>query len=409
MKSLFCLLIAISISAVSNAQSIYEAGYFIDNDGNRKECLIKKLPWKDNPTEFEWKKTISSSPKTETIEDIREFGVGQDYQFKRYILEFDMKGDALGFATKSKDPELKIQKIFLRVIVKSATSLYQYTQGGVSRFFFTNDEHIYPELLVYKVFYTPDENEKPGEKIIGQENTRYKDQLKNIFKIENEDVSAITYTQNDLKNYFKKYNDSKGDDIDYTPVKKINQTRIGIVGAVDMISMTHPSPFEEISEDVEYESTFTPRYGLFIETFIPFSKVDLSFFLEATHRSVSLTGSIPSVTSGEEDFKVDYSSLNLAFAPRFHIYLSSKLEFFVEGGITTDLDLGSESSEIDDIENNTTNYFYGGGFGSGRFKLGGRVYTSKNISRSTEFPETDMQIISAYLSINIFGNSGEKK
>ena len=401
MKFLFYFAVGLFCIATCSAQSLYEAGYFIDNDGNRKECLIKKLSWKSNPTEFEWKRTISSSPKTETIENVKEFAVGEDYRFKRYILQFDLNGDTVGKSTKSKDPNLRYQKIFLRTILKSKTTLYQYSENGVNRFFYTDPNTVYPELLLYKVFYTPDESKKPGKKIIPQQNNTYQQQLQDKVNCDNQDVSKLTYTQRDLKRYFKKYNECKGYEIEYSIRKKINQTRIGIVAAVDVSGFTHNSIIGGAG-NVSYDDVFVPRYGIFIETFIPFSKVDLSFFLESTYKAFTMDGRDFAISNSE--FELDYKSINVAVGPRFHIYLSSKFELFLEGGLTVDFNIGTESNVFADneIENTTTNYFYGGGLGSGRFKIGFRQYTAKNISKSTSIPDSELTTSSLYLSMNIF-------
>ncbi|WP_378183669.1 hypothetical protein [Aquimarina sp. SS2-1] len=401
MKSLFCFVVGILCMSAISAQSIYEAGYFIDNNGKKTECLIKKLPWRTNPTEFQWKKTISSSPKTEVIEDIKEFAVGEDYRYKRYILQFDLNGDTVGKSTKSKDPDLTYKKIFLRTILKSKTTLFQYSKDDVHRFFYTNPETVYPELLVYKVFYTPDESKKPGKKVIPQENNTYQQQLAEKIKCGKQDPSKLTYTQGDLKRYFKKYNECKGNKIDYIIRKKINQTRIGIVAAADLTGFTHNSIIGSAG-NVNYDDVFVPRYGIFVETFIPFSKVDLSFFLESTYKAFSTEGSDLAIANSE--FKLDYKSINVAVGPRFHIYLSSKFELFLEGGLTVDFNLGTESNVFaeNEIENTTTDYFYGGGFGSGRFKIGFRQYTPKNISKSTLIPDSELTTSSLYVSFNIF-------
>ncbi len=404
MKFLYCFIAGLLLISTASAQSIYEAGYFIDNDGNRKECLIKKLAWRENPTEFEWKKNISSNPKTEKIEDIKEFSVGEEFRFKRYILEFDLNGDTLGRSTKSKDPNLRIRKIFLRLILKSKASLYQYSENGVHRFFYTDPTAVYPELLLYKVYYKPDETKKPGKKIIQQENNTYQEQLKQKINCRNQDVSKLTYTQRDLKRYFKKYNECKGNKIEYNIRKKINQTRIGIIAGADLTGFSHLSDIAVggANEEVSYSEVFAPRYGIYIETFIPFSKVDLSFFLESTYKAFSTTGTDPIVSN--LTYELDYKNINIAFAPRFHIYLSPKFELFLEGGVSVDFDIGTESTAFaeNEIENVTTNYFYGGGFGSGRFKIGYRQYTAKNFSKSTSIPDNRLTTSSLYLAVKIF-------
>ena len=406
MKLIYFLVISIVSICTVTGQSLYEAGYFIDNSGKKTEALIKKLPWRDSPTEFEWKKTISSSVQTANIEDVKEFSVGEDYRFKRYILKFDLNGDTLGKSTRSEDPNLKIRKVFLRLVVKSETSLYQYSLDNVHRFFYTNTANVYPELLVYKVFYEDDESKDLGEKIIPKENKTYIEQLKKIAFCEKLKPEKVEYNQSDLKNYFVSYNECKGNKILYILRRKINQTRVGIIAAANLTSFNHQAGLQSLNEKVNYSDQLAPRYGVFIESFIPFSKVDLSFFLEATYQSLSMEGNL--LLDGDENitYDLDYKALNLALAPRFHIYLSPKFTFFLEGGIAVDFNLGSSlgSGEVVELQNATTNYFYGGGFGSGRLKIGVRLYTTKNISKDTALPETFMDTSSVYAAFTLFGH-----
>lgn len=55
MKRNLLLLLALKFSFVVNAQINFEKGYFISNDNEKIECLIKSIDWKNNPTEFKYK------------------------------------------------------------------------------------------------------------------------------------------------------------------------------------------------------------------------------------------------------------------------------------------------------------------------------------------------------------------
>ena len=55
-KQLLILLIFIS-TFNSYAQTSFEKGYFINNEGQKTDCLIKNIDWKDNPTEIKFKYT----------------------------------------------------------------------------------------------------------------------------------------------------------------------------------------------------------------------------------------------------------------------------------------------------------------------------------------------------------------
>lgn len=394
---LFCLF----FTSIISAQNIYESGYFIDNDGNRKECLIKKISWKNNPTEFTWKKTISSSPSIGDIKNIKEFGVGQDYIFKRYIMKFDLRGDNVGKSTKSENPKLKIRKVFLRVILKSEASLYQYSENDVHRFFYTSRDTPYPELLIYKTYYIPDDSKKVGKKVIPKANMQFKEQLQQHVNCKNQDVAELSHTQRSLKNYFADYNNCKGAKIEYTVKRKISQTKVGLIASLDFVSFSHPSEFNA-ARSIIYDDVLAPKYGVYLETFIPFYKVDLSFFLETTYRAFSTQQN--NVSGTIQPLRLDFKSINVAFAPRFHIYLSSDFELFFEGGLSVDQDLGTESV-FENIEKTTLDYFYGGGFGAGRFKIGYRIYTDKNIVKSETLTPTisdsKLSTSSLFISVNL--------
>jgi len=54
MKKLFTFLLMLT-ACFTYSQINYEAGYFIDNNGKKTECLIKNVAWKNSPLNFEYK------------------------------------------------------------------------------------------------------------------------------------------------------------------------------------------------------------------------------------------------------------------------------------------------------------------------------------------------------------------
>jgi len=87
MKSflLVCAILFLSISCYS--QIIFEKGYFIDNAGQKTECLIKNMDWRSNPTAFDYKLSESDKSKTETIASVKEFGIYTVARYKRYTVK----------------------------------------------------------------------------------------------------------------------------------------------------------------------------------------------------------------------------------------------------------------------------------------------------------------------------------
>ena len=49
-KLLFIVVLLSIIGIESKAQVIFEKGYFINREGQKTECFIKNLDWRNNPS-----------------------------------------------------------------------------------------------------------------------------------------------------------------------------------------------------------------------------------------------------------------------------------------------------------------------------------------------------------------------
>lgn len=48
------LILTVLLSLITNAQIIFEKGYYITNDDQKIDCFIKNNDWKYNPSEFDY-------------------------------------------------------------------------------------------------------------------------------------------------------------------------------------------------------------------------------------------------------------------------------------------------------------------------------------------------------------------
>ena len=102
------LIIATIISIISfdcYSQTIYENGYFINNNDEKVECLIKNDDWKNNPTEIKLKYSENEEPKTETIESIKEFEIQGKVKYKRYKVNIDKSSNILTSLNQNRNPD----------------------------------------------------------------------------------------------------------------------------------------------------------------------------------------------------------------------------------------------------------------------------------------------------------------
>ena len=83
MKKKFTLIILL-VGLNTIAQAKFEKGYFIKNNGDKVECLIKNKGWVNTPQIFEYRISNSSLTQTGLIKNIKEFGFKDIAKFKRF-------------------------------------------------------------------------------------------------------------------------------------------------------------------------------------------------------------------------------------------------------------------------------------------------------------------------------------
>src|SRR5690606_8606426 len=182
MKRQLLFLLTTMLYFNGHSQISFEKGYYIDNNNNRVNCIIKNSDWKNNPTEFEYKLTENSGPETATIKTVKEFGIDNSLKYIRSTVKIDRSSKSLMNLSSDKDPFFQEEELFLKGLVDSKASLYQYEQGNLKRYFF-NMEGSTIEQLIFKKYKTP-------EKKVA-ENNKFRQQLWVALKCPNFKMGAI--------------------------------------------------------------------------------------------------------------------------------------------------------------------------------------------------------------------------
>lgn len=68
-------LLLLFVTMASFGQIRFEPGYIITPNGERKECLVKNVDWKNNPTDVVYRFENSDQELTADVNSIKEFGV----------------------------------------------------------------------------------------------------------------------------------------------------------------------------------------------------------------------------------------------------------------------------------------------------------------------------------------------
>lgn len=187
LKFTLSLLLITLLSTTSYSQVTFEPGYIVDNSGNKIECFIKNVGWKNNPTSFEYRTNVDSEIKNGYINNIAEFSLNNGKKYIRQEVKIDRSKTLLKRLSKSKEAVLNSEKLFLEEIVSGDANLFYYEDSNLIRFFF-NTTNTSTEQLIYKKYLTADN--KVGE------NTNYKKQLWDNLQCGNitlNDVKSIDY------------------------------------------------------------------------------------------------------------------------------------------------------------------------------------------------------------------------
>jgi len=85
MKHYFFVLFVCSCTFLL-AQTKFEKGYYINLNGIKSEGFIKNLDWKNSPSSFEFKTSITSNSIEVNTSQIAEFEIENTVKFKNFRL-----------------------------------------------------------------------------------------------------------------------------------------------------------------------------------------------------------------------------------------------------------------------------------------------------------------------------------
>ncbi|WP_197276107.1 outer membrane beta-barrel protein [Mangrovimonas sp. TPBH4] len=342
------------------------------------------MDWRKNPTEFTYKLSEDSDLKTGNLKNFLEFGVYNTVKFLRHTINIDFSSESISYLDYKREPNFEKKEVFLKILLDGHASLYQYVDGGITRYFFkTNDNST--EQLIYKKYIDSNNAIK--------ENMEFKQQLWNSLKcatITIEQIKKLDYNQKDLLNFFIAYNQC----IDPT-YKIIDQKRkkdlfnLSIKGRVNNVSlMTNSSNFE--FGNPEFNDKIIFGFGLEAEIFLPFNKNKWSIFVEPTLEKYKNknTFETTSVSTGKVKLLVDYTSIELPIGLRYHLYLNKNSKLFLNAGAI--LNFSSNNSQVEfeldhgtypSIEiNPSSNFCFGIGYTlANKYSLELRYSTNKDI------------------------------
>ncbi|MFA0962324.1 hypothetical protein AB9P05_10985 [Roseivirga sp. BDSF3-8] len=355
-------------------QITFEPGYLITEEGTRKEVLIRNADWKDNPDRFTYRETENGETQTATLQEVKEFGIGESEVFRRFTVDVDMSSDEVEKMSKSMNPEYERVTTFLRLLVEGQASLYQYESGNTRRFFMQQGDT--PEQLIFKSYLTSNNDVA--------KNYGYKQQLLNKLNcssVSQRSVGSLGYGRKSLTKFFVNYNECVNAPVTNYLAKREKRDVFNLYlrPGVNLYQANMESAVYDVIPPVDFENEVNARLGVEAEFVLPYNKGKWAILVEVASQSYSSETS----NSRNERITVDYRSFEVPLGLRHYFFINEKARVFVNAQYVIDF-VNSESivefSNSPDMKVSTaTNFAFGAGFNYGRFNVEGRYSTSRGL------------------------------
>ena len=374
MKKLIMALLLLSCS-FSFAQINFEPGYLIENNGTKKEVLIKNIAWKNNPTEFEFKETTADKSEKIEMESVKEFSVNS-YKFVRFTINIDFSKTNANELSESANPEWKSVTVFLKLLVEGELNLYQYENGNLIRYFISSGAHQDAAQLIYRQYNENANQIKTDYSFRNQLYTAMKSAAFNA-----DDFRKINYKKEDLTAIFVKYNQLKTEIFtDHT--KQQNKSSLHLKALVGVNSTS--IDFENISNRAtfEFDTKATLKFGLELEAILPFNNNKWSLFLQPNFQTFKSEGKRLNVKT-----EIDYKFIEIPIGVRHYFFLSDKSKLSLDAGYSLSFAMDSHMKygTSETPLKKSSNYFAGIGFDYKSYGIEARYGFNRGLTKNAAF------------------------
>lgn len=406
-KQLLLVLLTALISFNSYSQIHFEKGYFIDNEDQKTEALIRNMDWKNNPAGFEYKLSENGNSENATIKSVKEFGIYNSSKYIRHSGNIDRSAVIIDQLSKDRNPLFKEEELFLKVLLEGKADLYSFTDGNIIRYFYSKDDSDI-EQLIFKRYLTPDNQ-------IGT-NDGYRQQLWNDLKCSNltiRKVENLDYKKNELVSFFEDYNECH--DQDYTNFEekeKRDLFNLNIKPGLTYSSLSIQNNSTN-SRDTKFDSEPGFRFGIEAEFILPFNKNKWSIHVEPTYQNYKSEQSRESnsVSGGILISQIDYQLIEMPVGVRHYLYFNDNSRLFLNLSFVFNYD---PDSTIDFFRQNGSmlssleikapvNYAMGAGYKfKDKYSIEMRYYTSRELLGRYYSWSSDYKSVSVILGYTLF-------
>lgn len=347
MKNQLLTILTLCITIQGFAQISFEKGFYIDNSGQKTDCLIKNIDWKNNPTEFEYKLLKTSEKQVLSIKDVQSFEIYNAAKYERHTLLVDVSNQNLKELETSDQPNWEERQLFLKVLINGKASLYSYVDGNLRKYFFKKDDAKVEQLIYKKYMVNPT---SMGE------NNQFRRQLWNMFNCGNipTKIKNVDYKKKDLIKIFEAYNSCEGGSFEnYEENVKRDHINLSIKPGVNFSSVViGNSSLPNYNFDFEDKTSF--QLGVEAEFILNFNNNKWAIVVEPTYVSYKAEQEFIYIQTPSEtrttNVVIDYTAIEVPFGVRYYSFINDSSKLFINAfymfNITLNDELYAERREL---------------------------------------------------------------
>ncbi|KGO87562.1 hypothetical protein Q765_05335 [Flavobacterium rivuli WB 3.3-2 = DSM 21788] len=338
---LFCI--------VSSAQDV--KGYYVLNAKTRVEGYFKNTDFTDIST-LEFKSSLFSDYKTIDIAQLTEYGMGNNFKFKKLTIKYDKSDIYDDRLSTVKDPEWVEVTAFLNIIAEGSAVLYSYVSPHGTKFFYSTRENENPQQFIYKKY------KEDGQIAV---NNNFRQQLFSNLNCGNLSISSfydIEYTKNSLTSYIEKYNSCKGSKtaLYSNNYHQKSNFKLTIFAGVYNTSFG----IKNANPKIKNNSSVTYSLGAEAAVTVASGRADIFGRLEYENVSADASGTAyQGYNTLTHVYKINTGLVNLHLGPRYNLLINDNNKLFVDAAIVFNFPL-KKSINRDSYTLTGTQYTYGG-------------------------------------------------
>lgn len=371
-------LLLLLATLASFGQIKFENGYIITTDGEKKECLIKNVDWRNNPETFSYKLPGSEEILEGNITSIAEFGIPGAQTFVRAQVKIDRSPVDLKYLREGKNPEWSEETVFLRSLFQGNANLYSFRQGNLVKFFYSTPTVPVNQLVYKKYMGTVNNNREVLN------NNSFRQQLWNDVRCPDAtvgDIEKVVHEQNDLIDYFKHYHSCTGGPANEVTEKKARKLlTFKIAPGVSFATFSLDNPYT--LEDVDFGSQANLRLGAELEYILPFNNNKWAATFEPIFESYKAEKEIVRFNNIVKT-NIDYKTIDFAIGLRYYMYFSTDFSGFVNAaympGFSRNMDSSVNYGQYHFEARQKPNFSFGAGLGYKRFTFEARTFTTNDL------------------------------